>query len=212
MKFARTIALSSTIAVALAQSLQSLPDCGKLCVNNMLAKARELGCADGDSACLCKNIDFAYGIRDCSHEVCGPEQAIPVVAYGSNYCKTASGNGDGSQTSANNTLLAPVPSTASTTITQSKNNPDVTTSQSMSVTTSAVVTTVSSGDDVNTSTIGSATISSSSMVTSTMSKENPSSPTPTGDDQTTSTSTAGGAKQTFYAGFAAVAGIAALVI
>ncbi|TQS38035.1 hypothetical protein Golomagni_01467 [Golovinomyces magnicellulatus] len=216
MKFARTIALSSTIAVALAQSLQSLPDCGQLCVNNMLAKAKELGCADNDHVCLCKNVDFAYGIRDCSHEVCGPEQAIPVVAYGSNYCKSVTGNDGGSNSPGGNPLLGPGHTSSTsddsisttTTFTHTINS-NATSTMSSTTITSAVVTTISSGDDVMTSTIGSATISSSKLVPSSTSISN--SPT-SDDDQPTSTSSAGAAKQTLYAGFAAIAGIAALVI
>ncbi|RKF82439.1 putative cfem domain-containing protein [Golovinomyces cichoracearum] len=211
MKFARVIALSSSIAVALAQSLETLPDCGQLCVRNMLAKAKELGCAEGDSACLCLNIDFAYGIRDCSHQVCGPEQAIPVIAYGSNYCKSVSGSAGDSNTPESTPGLKPssltsdVSSTATPTHTQSMNS-NATSTLSSTAITSAVVTTISSGDDVETSTIGSATISSSTLVPSSTSS------TSSDDDQATSTSSAGAAKQTFYAGFAAVAGIAALVI
>jgi hypothetical protein len=52
----------------------------------MLGKFAELGCAANDDVCLCKNVNFGYGIRDCSNAVCGPEVASTVIAYGNSFC------------------------------------------------------------------------------------------------------------------------------
>jgi hypothetical protein len=53
----------------------------------MIELAPSLGCGASDYACLCKNANFQYGIRDCSNEVCGsPDLASSAIAYGSGYC------------------------------------------------------------------------------------------------------------------------------
>ncbi len=57
----------------------------------MLAKAAELGCANNDIACLCKNKDFGYGIHDCSVQVCATvEQANVAIGWGNSLCASAS--------------------------------------------------------------------------------------------------------------------------
>lgn len=62
----------------------------KLCGTNMLAKADELGCPANDIVCLCKNVNFGYGIRDCSVQVCRDiEQANIAINWGKNLCANA---------------------------------------------------------------------------------------------------------------------------
>lgn len=78
----------------------------------MLAKASELGCAAGDAACLCRNVDFAYGIRDCSTDVCGPQQVASVISYGESYCKNA-GSGNTGSGGVNTSMPGPVVSPTS---------------------------------------------------------------------------------------------------
>jgi hypothetical protein len=57
----------------------------------MLALAPSLGCTSSDAACLCRNVNFGYGIRDCSTAACGgAEAAAPVIAYGATYCSCKS--------------------------------------------------------------------------------------------------------------------------
>ncbi|PVH81748.1 hypothetical protein DL98DRAFT_514404 [Cadophora sp. DSE1049] len=56
------------------------------CISNMLGLAPSLGCSATDAACLCGNVNFAYGIRDCSNAACGAEVAPSVIAYGVAYC------------------------------------------------------------------------------------------------------------------------------
>ena len=70
-------------------SEDSLPACGKMCFRNMLNKHVELGCGSADSYCLCSNVDFSNGIRDCSNGACGEAVASTVIAYGSAYCSQA---------------------------------------------------------------------------------------------------------------------------
>ena len=59
-------------------------------MNNMIALAPSLGCAASDAACLCKNSNFQFGIRDCSNAVCGAQTASTVIAFGSQYCECKS--------------------------------------------------------------------------------------------------------------------------
>jgi hypothetical protein len=63
----------------------------------MLAKAVELGCSTSDVACLCKNANFAYGIRDCSTAVCASNSndAATVIAYGQSVCAGYASGGSG---------------------------------------------------------------------------------------------------------------------
>lgn len=56
------------------------------CITNMLGLAPSLGCGATDAACLCSNVNFAYGIRDCSNAACGSDVAPSVIAYGVAYC------------------------------------------------------------------------------------------------------------------------------
>ena len=77
-------------ATATSTGLAALPSCGQLCFNNMLAQYSSLGCAsEQDAACLCGNVNFGYGLRDCSNGACGSEVASTVIAYGSAYCASA---------------------------------------------------------------------------------------------------------------------------
>jgi len=57
-------------------------------------------CAADDAACLCKDINFTYAIRDCTLQACGGEVSSAAVAFGDGYCKNAGvvvpGSGSGS--------------------------------------------------------------------------------------------------------------------
>ncbi|KUJ15132.1 uncharacterized protein LY89DRAFT_537440, partial [Mollisia scopiformis] len=66
--------------------LNSLPSCGQTCFNNMLGQYSALGCAKPVATCLCANVNFEYGIRDCSNSACGTAVASAWIAYGSAYC------------------------------------------------------------------------------------------------------------------------------
>merc|ERR1711939_255712 len=65
------------------------PSCGQTCITNMLGLAPSLGCGATDAACLCGNVNFAYGIRDYSNAACGSDVAPSVIAYGVAYCSSA---------------------------------------------------------------------------------------------------------------------------
>ncbi|KAI1165849.1 hypothetical protein F5B18DRAFT_608944 [Nemania serpens] len=92
-----SIVLAAISAGLAAASLLSPPDnfpaCGTTCFSGVLGQAAQLGCGGGgstadavDGACLCKNIDFSYGIIDCANAVCDPGVAKTVIQYGINWC------------------------------------------------------------------------------------------------------------------------------
>ncbi|KAG6008241.1 hypothetical protein E4U21_004840 [Claviceps maximensis] len=88
-----------------AQGLAALAQCGQTCANNMMtaAKAEELGCKVNDIKCLCGNVNFMYGLRDCSHAICSQQDANQVVGFGMKVCEGAGiavtgGNAGASQT------------------------------------------------------------------------------------------------------------------
>ncbi|KAH6692832.1 hypothetical protein BKA61DRAFT_637637 [Leptodontidium sp. MPI-SDFR-AT-0119] len=80
-----------TTATPTATGVASLPSCGQTCFNNMLGQYSSLGCATADPACLCKNINFYYGLRDCSNAVCGSDTnaVSTILAFESSYCASA---------------------------------------------------------------------------------------------------------------------------
>jgi len=83
-------AAATAPATSTATGVAALPSCGQLCFNNMLAQYGPLGCASAqDAACLCGNVNFGYGLRDCSNGACGPDVASTVIAFGSSYCASA---------------------------------------------------------------------------------------------------------------------------
>ncbi|RKF56459.1 GPI-anchored CFEM domain protein [Erysiphe neolycopersici] len=217
MKTTQILSLSVLLTVAAAQSFQSLPECGKLCVNNMLAKAKDLGCAQGDAACLCRNEDFAYGIRDCSFDVCGPQQSALVVSYRESYCKNAASGGAGSSSAIPGPVLSPsssiLPASTLTSMT----------GHGTPIATSALVSLVTHGTEVSTSTFSLTTIysseptstpsqSQSNNISSSTTSSIESSPSSSETASPSSSSEGSGAKPTAFAGLAAVAGLAALIL
>ncbi|KAK2002440.1 CFEM domain-containing protein [Colletotrichum falcatum] len=69
---------------------QSLAGCGSACIQNMQGLATNLGCTAGDTACLCRNPNFTYGIRDCSFQSCQQAgDAEQAVAAGVELCRQA---------------------------------------------------------------------------------------------------------------------------
>ncbi|KAI1427566.1 hypothetical protein F5Y12DRAFT_159529 [Xylaria sp. FL1777] len=87
-------AVSAGLVVAeLLPPPDNFPACGTTCFGNMLSQASQLGCGGGgstenavDGACLCKNVDFSYGIIDCANAACPNGVAPTVIQYGINWC------------------------------------------------------------------------------------------------------------------------------
>jgi hypothetical protein len=74
---------------ATTTGLAALPSCGQTCFNNMVAQYSALGCASPVPSCLCKNVNFGYGLRDCANGACGTAVGSSAIAYGSSYCASA---------------------------------------------------------------------------------------------------------------------------
>lgn len=57
----------------------------------MLGQAGPLGCPDvngqPDVTCLCSNVNFGYGIRDCVSQACpSGTDTGSIITFGLNYC------------------------------------------------------------------------------------------------------------------------------
>jgi hypothetical protein len=70
-------------------AISQLPACGQTCMNNMIGQYSTLGCASPVPSCLCQNVNFEYGIRDCANGACGTAVATTVISFGSAYCASA---------------------------------------------------------------------------------------------------------------------------
>ncbi|KID59247.1 CFEM domain protein, partial [Metarhizium brunneum ARSEF 3297] len=81
-------------------AVSDLPQCGQTCINNMLAKHRELGCGDKGVACMCRAPNFNYGIRDCANGACSNEdRASTVISFETSYwCPSFMATGTNSPT------------------------------------------------------------------------------------------------------------------
>ncbi|KAF9870486.1 hypothetical protein CkaCkLH20_11976 [Colletotrichum karsti] len=90
MKYSAKYLSTGLLMVSFAMAQGNVPECGNSCIQRMEGKAQELGCTDGDTACLCRNPDFYYGIRDCSFESCLNEgDAELAAARGREICSSA---------------------------------------------------------------------------------------------------------------------------
>lgn len=60
------------------------------CIGAMLQIAQsQFGCAPGNATCYCTNVDFGYGVRDCSVQSCQNATASDeTIAFGEAYCKS----------------------------------------------------------------------------------------------------------------------------
>lgn len=67
----------------------TLSPCAEMCINNMNSKAPELGCMSGDIDCLCKSVNYMYGIRDCTLQACPSVNVSSVISVALSNCSTA---------------------------------------------------------------------------------------------------------------------------
>ncbi|WYZ37390.1 hypothetical protein EsH8_II_000896 [Colletotrichum jinshuiense] len=141
--------LSASVAVAQG----SLATCANNCVQSMQGLASALGCTSGDTACLCRNPNFSYGIRDCSYQSCtNAADAEQAVSFGIDLCRQA---GVAVTASPGATTVATQPSGAGTaTVTQPAGTATVTASPIVS----SVFSTIVSGGSTITTFVGLTTI------------------------------------------------------
>ncbi|RYP05613.1 hypothetical protein DL764_003674 [Monosporascus ibericus] len=159
------ILVGSSAALAAAQATfpAGFPECGQVCITNMLNLANNFGCGL-DPVCLCTRPDFLYGIRDCSHEYCrDPDAATRSINYGTQYCADAgiavsglAGNTASATVSASTTVLATATTTGPATGAGSTGPDGVTTG--IPVATDEILSTFTESGSVVTSTVGSTTV------------------------------------------------------
>jgi len=93
----KTSAVILAIAGAVAVSAQGSvapaewPECAKYCHDSMFAKAgSEFKCDVTDISCLCKDINFGYGLHDCGIENCKDNSvANLIIDWGRQLCAQA---------------------------------------------------------------------------------------------------------------------------
>ncbi|KAJ5628855.1 hypothetical protein N7490_011083 [Penicillium lividum] len=84
-----TVTVTAT-AMATPTAVSDLSTCSQTCFDNMLAQYATLGCNnETDASCLCENINFYFGLRDCSDQACDTDEATAVLAYEIYYCVAA---------------------------------------------------------------------------------------------------------------------------
>ncbi|KAI0534088.1 hypothetical protein GGR58DRAFT_79530 [Xylaria digitata] len=106
--FKQSIAVVLVAILGLVSAQDTTPSvCSTGCVNGVFVNAAGMGCANGDTLCVCSKPDSFYdGIRDCITQACaadGPDAQIPLAeAYANKICASA----------ASTPLPAPTSSTA----------------------------------------------------------------------------------------------------
>lgn len=60
-----------------------------MCISNMNAKASQLGCPANDMACLCSNMDYQYGIHDCTQQACPGDKPEHVLQMAMQNCPSS---------------------------------------------------------------------------------------------------------------------------
>ncbi|KAF2215022.1 hypothetical protein CERZMDRAFT_120495 [Cercospora zeae-maydis SCOH1-5] len=164
MKAAFTVLAIGATLVA-AQDLASLPPCGQTCVNNMLALAPSLGCPDAQADCLCRNVDFGYGVRDCANQACPDASAAQqVIAYGTQYCGGAlGGEGGASAAGAGGASSSAFGTESGATPSATESSTEGGAGGAVAITTSALTALVSGTDTSFVTTTGFTTIFDTSM-------------------------------------------------
>ncbi|KAJ4391572.1 hypothetical protein N0V93_005191 [Gnomoniopsis smithogilvyi] len=152
-----------------AQDINSLPECERTCIQNMLTEGPAYGCPNIDNGspapdCLCSKPEFAYGVRDCSTQSCPSGTDVNQVnQYGLQYCQSA-------QASASGTALAAIALFSSGVSSGGGSSSSSETSSSSSsrqpITTIPVISTVTSDGSTMETTLGSSTIYSGETLSS----------------------------------------------
>ncbi|KAI1160745.1 hypothetical protein F5B18DRAFT_490402 [Nemania serpens] len=141
-----------------AQDPSTTPSiCATGCVTGVFANAANIGCANGDTLCVCNKPDsFQGGIRDCITGACpsdGPDVQFPLaVAYGNDICAKAA--------AASAASAAPAIPTSSAAASTSEPTPTEVASSSTPAAAVSTTTPVSSPESTSQSTTISTTVTS----------------------------------------------------
>ncbi|KAI3322613.1 hypothetical protein HD806DRAFT_132774 [Xylariaceae sp. AK1471] len=128
--------------------------CATGCVNGVFVNAANIGCANGDTLCVCSKVEsFHDGIRDCISAACPadvPEQQIPLAdAYGDSICASASSTAISMTSTATITDAAPITTTTPIVSTTTPSSSAESSSQSTSVSTAEASTRTSAPSHVS---------------------------------------------------------------
>ncbi|OJD28099.1 hypothetical protein ACJ73_00496 [Blastomyces percursus] len=160
MKVSVLLSAGAFAALGAAQDWSGVSDCARGCIERMLALAPSLGCKSEDAACLCRNMDFAYGVRDCTVQACGPQDLPGAAAAATEFCPdgspsaSPSGSQDATETPTGERTPSPTGSPGPTESTATGSESPASTPY----TTQAIVSTITSGTQVITTTVGSTTL------------------------------------------------------
>ncbi|KAK4098384.1 hypothetical protein N658DRAFT_568756 [Parathielavia hyrcaniae] len=163
----RPMLLLSLAALASAQAIDSLQECGKTCYNNVVNMAGSFSCAAMDFNCLCRVDSFTSGIHDCALEACGADYMPTVTNAVNAQCATAA-PGWVPPTPSTSSAPAPAPTTTEAPTPTSSSSSEVT---STSTTTSTLLSSSSSSSTATSSATSTAAptraVASSTSATST---------------------------------------------
>ncbi|KLJ08800.1 hypothetical protein EMPG_15768 [Blastomyces silverae] len=160
MKVSILLSAGAFAALGAAQDWSGVSDCARGCIERMLALAPSLGCKSGDIDCLCKNDDFAWGVRDCTVQACGPRDLPGAIAAATGICPegspgaSPSGSQDATETPTGEDTPSPTGSPRPTDSTATGSESPASTPY----TTQPIVSTITSGTQVITTTVGSTTL------------------------------------------------------
>ncbi|KAI1290626.1 hypothetical protein F5Y03DRAFT_54954 [Xylaria venustula] len=165
MMFGQVIAIVLVTVLSLV-SAQAPSVCSAGCVNGVFVNAANIGCASGDTACVCGKTDQFYdGIRDCITQACAsdvPDTQIPLAeAYANQLCASAAAS---SSTPPPTPTSSPQPASPEPTTTEAA--PIVTTTAAVSSTASS-----SSEESTSQSTVVSPKVASTEVTSSTSSPQ-----------------------------------------
>ncbi|KAI0855078.1 hypothetical protein F4860DRAFT_497487, partial [Xylaria cubensis] len=218
------------LGLASAQDSSTVPSvCAVGCVNGVFVNAASVGCANGDTLCVCgKTASFQDGIRDCITNACapdGPATQIPLAdAYANDLCAKASASSapppapttstpppESTSTEAAASTTPIATSSTSTAVPSAESSPQSTTTSSSVVSTSAATSSSMSDNQSTTTQAVSPTTSASTSAPLSSTTSDASAPAAT---SSTSPATAGlstAAKAGIGAGVGAAA-LAAIII
>ncbi|KAH8892010.1 hypothetical protein GQ53DRAFT_141807 [Thozetella sp. PMI_491] len=210
------MAATAGISGVAAQNYPSnMPQCGHVCGDNLLAMFGSFNCSSkSDYACLCRNMNFGYGVHDCAVEACQDNNnANIVIGWGNQLCKDAGVTVDIPTASLTTSGFTSTFTSGGSTITTTGQTTIFTGTRSP-VSTSTFTTTFTSGGTTFTSTEASTIFSTGTHTGTTTSGSGSGSGSRSSTTSTSTSTSTGGAAQTAapVVGLLAAAGLAAALL
>ncbi|KAI1734144.1 hypothetical protein F4680DRAFT_363006 [Xylaria scruposa] len=222
----------TVLGLVSAQDSSTVPSvCAVGCVNGVFVNAASVGCANGDTLCVCgKTGSFQDGIRDCITNACapdGPATQIPLAdAYANDLCAKASAASapppapttstaapppESTSTEAASSITTTAASSTSTAVPSAESSPQSTTASSSAVSTSAATSSSASDNQSTITQAASPTTFASTLVPSSSTTSDVSAPAATSSTSPTTSGLSTAAKAGIGAGVGAAV-LAAIII